>query len=326
MEHLDQHTEGRLLQALRDGRFASGTVLGQTLGIGRAGVGRAVDRLRQAGLRVDAVRGRGYRIPGGYTPLDPGALREAWRHSGAPEPILFECLYRPNSTNEYAMQAGGRGTGVVFAEGQGAGRGRLGRTWSSPLGNLYLSVVHDFDALAEAPAPLALAVAVAIAEGLRRHCVPVTVKWPNDLLVAGRKVGGILTELRGDPLGPCRVVVGVGINRTVPNMPVPGRLPAGAIGEAELPGLGRSSLAGLVGGWVAVAAARFGSHGLKPFLDHWPALDALDGRSVRLETGEGRGVAGVARGIDEQGRLRVQTERGLQSFASGEAHLAQEVA
>ncbi|MCG5542035.1 MULTISPECIES: biotin--[acetyl-CoA-carboxylase] ligase [unclassified Halorhodospira] len=320
VQHLDRNTETRLLRTLSDGRFASGTALGEALGIGRAGVARAVARLRQAGLRIDAVRGRGYRIPGGYDPLDAVRARQAWVAAGGPDPSRFECLYRPASTNEHALQTAERGTGVVFAEGQCAGRGRLGRAWVSPLGNIYLSVVHDFATVPEPPAPLALGVAVSLAEGLRPLGVPVQVKWPNDLLVAGRKIGGILTELRGDPLGPCRVVIGVGLNRYVPAATDHRGLSPGALTDAQVPGTERSTLAGSVAAWVAVGARRFERDGLAPLLVGWEAVDALAGQTVHLEGG-GRTTSGVARGIDEHGRLRVETERGLACFASGEAHL-----
>ncbi|ABM61651.1 biotin--[acetyl-CoA-carboxylase] ligase [Halorhodospira halophila] len=320
MEHLDQNTETRLLRALSDGRFASGTVLGQHLGIGRAGVARAVSRLRQAGVRIDAVRGRGYRIPGGYAALDPAAVRRAWEAVGAPPPSRLECLYRPPSTNADAFRTAARGTGVVFAEGQAAGRGRLGRAWASPLGNIYFSVVHDFDAVPEPPAPLALGVAVALAHGLRGVGVPARVKWPNDLLVAGCKIGGILTELRGDPLGPCRVVMGVGLNRQMPEVTDPRGLPPGALSEPQGPELDRSWLAGAAAGWVALAARRFEAHGLAPLIADWPALDALHGQTVELEAA-GRTTRGIARGIDEHGRLRVETDQGPVALASGEAHL-----
>jgi len=322
VEHLEQASEGRLLDALADGRFHAGPRLGEALALSRAGVGRVAARLRRYGLRVEAVRGRGYRIPGGYEPLTPEALLAGWRGIEGDDPGLLQVAFRPGSTNDLALQARGHGTSVVFAEGQRAGRGRQGRAWVSPLGGIYASVARDFDTLPEPPAPLALAVAAAIARTLCGYGVAASVKWPNDLQVDGRKVGGILTELHGEPQGPCRLVVGIGLNLHPPEAPGHlGASPGGLRAEAGS-GPARNRLAGAAAGVVASVAARFQADGVAPLLAGWDSLDPLRGRQVTLARGPCR-VAGEACGIDAHGRLLVRTATGLEAFSSGEAQLAE---
>jgi len=322
--HLERTSEGWLLSALADGCFHSGTELGGALGLSRAGVGRAVARLRRYGLRVEAVRGRGYRIPGGYEPLTHEGLLAGWRDTASGPPAMLQVDFRPASTNDLAWQAQARGTSAVFAEGQRAGRGRQGRSWASPLGGVYASVARDFDTLPESPAPVALAVAVAIAHVLYSYGIAAAVKWPNDLQVDGRKIGGILTELYGEPQGPCRLVTGIGLNLHAPEAPGHLGVSPGGLQSRSGNGLARNRLAGAAAGAVASVAARFQADGVAPLLRGWDRLDALRGRQVILVRGSYR-VAGEARGIDAQGRLRVRTTSGLEAFSSGEAQLAETV-
>ncbi|MFP4648299.1 MAG: biotin--[acetyl-CoA-carboxylase] ligase [Halorhodospira sp.] len=324
MDHLEHTSEGRLLHALSDGRFHSGTALGAALGLTRAGVGRALARLRARGLPVEAVRGRGYRIPGGYEPLVARELLARWHGAGLrPLPAALRVEFFPDSTNDLALQAPERGISVVLAEGQRAGRGRLGRSWLSPLGGLYCSLACDFDALPEPPVPLALGAAVALAVALRARGIEVMVKWPNDLLIAGHKVGGILTELRGEPQGPCRIVVGVGLNLRPPGGAAHLGAEPGTLFAADAAQGMRNQLAGDAVLAVASAAARFQAEGVAPLLAGWEAFDALRGQRLWLACGP-RTVIGTACGIDASGRLRLHTEAGYETFSSGEAQLIPE--
>ncbi len=327
VDHLNSNIEGRLLLMLADGAFHSGTRLGQALGMGRAGVARVIGRLEQAGLTVDAVRGRGYRVPGGYEPLDRDALCHRLAQGGG-QNAQVRCEFRPDSTNEIALaQPIASSPVVVLAEGQAAGRGRIGRTWQSPLGGVYASLARDFSVLPESPAPLALGIGVQLALALRQLGWAVHVKWPNDLLLNGAKVGGILSELRGEPLGPCRMVIGVGLNRACPGdvRTSAAEMSAGALTPGAMTGGSRNDLAALVSGVLVSASARFQKAGLAPLLDGWDQCDALMGRQVALVRGDER-VVGRVLGIDGMGRLRLNTDRGIVAFSSGEAHLERGIA
>lgn len=127
-----------------------------------------------------------------------------------------------DSTNAEAMRQleAGAGAGLVCtAEQQSAGRGRRGRTWVSPFArNLYLSVAWRYHQGAAALEGLSLAVGVAVARALAANGLPaVQLKWPNDVIFRGAKLGGVLLEMTGDAAGVCQIVVGVGLNVAMPD-------------------------------------------------------------------------------------------------------------
>ncbi|MFM7141205.1 MAG: biotin--[acetyl-CoA-carboxylase] ligase, partial [Alphaproteobacteria bacterium] len=190
-----------VLAALAGGEWRSGQALAADLGVTRAAVWKSIERLRREGYRIEAEAGRGYRLLGAPDRLLPGEIAKHFR----PRRFAGGVVHRDevDSTNRLAIELarGGAAEGTaVVAEKQTAGRGRLGRTWESPPGlNLYLSVILR-PALSPVEVPrLTLAAAVAVADaiaattGLRPE-----IKWPNDVLVDGRKACGILTELEAE--------------------------------------------------------------------------------------------------------------------------------
>lgn len=320
MQHLEVSSAARVLERLCDGEYRSGEGLGAELGITRAAVCRAVQRLREYGLTVEAYPGRGYRLPGGYEPLSLAGLEAAWRQGGGEPGAQLRTLFRPGSTSDEAFEAPHVRAAACFAEAQSGGRGRFARAWTSPLGGIYFSVSCHFTHLIEPPAPLAVAIAVALARTLEEFGAPVSVKWPNDLLLGDSKLGGILTELRGEPQGPCRMVIGVGVNLGV----LPGGAEVDGQRAAALPEAchrgRRTTLAGRMAAAVDVTARAFEAEGLAGLLQDWPRYDALGGRWVTLSA-PGRVLAGRARGIDSQGRLVIEHSGGQEHFSSGEVRV-----
>lgn len=310
-----------LVRLLADGAFHSGDELGATLGVGRAGVWKQVRKLAELGIDVHAVRGKGYRIPGGLDLLDEAVIRSRLPAAAVAHIAQLDVFESVDSTNTVAAsraRAGG-GSYVCLAERQTAGRGRRGRSWVSPYGsNLYLSLLWEFVGGVAVVEGLSVAVGVALAEALHGMGLPgVRLKWPNDLVIGEEKLGGILIELSGDFGGSCRAVIGVGLNV---------RMPAGAtidqawtdVARAGLPGVGRNELAAALLGSLLPALRLFEREGLAPFLPRWAWCDALQGREVRLLQADGEGVTGVADGIEPSGALRLQTAGGLVVVRGGE--------
>lgn len=307
-----------LLDALAGGETVSGEVLARRLGVSRAAVWKAARRLEKLGVEIDAAAGEGYRL---RTPVD--RLDEAGIREGLSRPVLarlgrLEVLPVTDSTNDRAMAAA-RATGqfaVCIADYQSAGRGRQGRRWYSPPGaGICMSVAAR---VAEGPAfyaGLSLAVGVAAVQALEDAGVSgVGLKWPNDLLWSGRKLGGVLIELRGEAEGPSVIAVGLGLNH---------RLPAGArallddgvgLPPADLADIcgdppGRGMVAARLVDRLARTLDQFAALGLDPFARAWQRLDALHGSVVRARGG-GRDIVGVARGIDTTGALLVEDGAG----------------
>jgi BirA family biotin operon repressor/biotin-[acetyl-CoA-carboxylase] ligase len=222
-------------------------------------------------------------------------------------------LDETSSTNDEAMARGRAGapTGlVVTADAQSRGRGRQGRAWQSPAGqNLYLSLLLRPDRPPAAIPPITLAAAVGVADALNQLGVATSIKWPNDVLVHGRKIAGILTETstRGDRLE--HVVIGIGINVNQTDFPPDlagiatslcrelGReVDREAVLAGVLDGVGRATDAFLAGGVAAIASA-------------WRARSSTLGTRISVVQ-DGRSVSGVAIDLDEQGALRVRQDDG----------------
>lgn len=214
------------------------------------------------------------------------------------------------------------GCAVFIADRQSGGVGRHGRAWASPPdSNLYLSLSRRFARPMPDMAGLSLAVGVALVEALHAAGYPqVRLKWPNDLWVDGRKLGGILVQLRSQA-GASEAVIGFGLNLRMPAAAAAGiDQPWCDLSQLDGPGLTRDEAAALVLSRLLPALAEFEAQGLAPFLPRWQALDALRGRRVRVLDGE-RQHEGLCLGIDDTGALRVQDDSGERRFHGGEASL-----
>ena len=247
-----------------------------------------------------------------------GQGSEGWAaHWGVPAVHLYAAVGSTNDEARTLAAMGAPAGTVVLAEEQRHGRGRDGRPWHSPPGRgIWLSILLRPDAL-PSPALLPLLVGVRVASALEDACigVPVQIKWPNDLLVGDRKVGGILCEAVWEGDRPAHVIVGVGLNVLVASDDLPAGLRATASSlAAESPEpVERSQVAGAV--VRAVASLLNGVPGEMGEEDRVELAhrDALGGHPVVVTApgGEGEGVHGTARGIAGEGRLLLRDEAGV---------------
>lgn len=311
----------RLARLLSPEAPRSGEWLGNALGCTRAAVWKQVERLREAGIQVTAAPGQGYRLSEPIEWLDERPIRDAL--SPAADSLLRELrvLDWTDSTNARVKaepRAAQHGL-AVLAEGQTAGRGRRGRGWVSPFGrNVYLSLGWRFEQGAAGLGALPLAVAVAAcraldAVGLSGH----RVKWPNDLQLGGRKLGGCLVEVQGDLSGPCHAVIGVGLNVTMPASAADAIDQSWADLDSALPGVSRNAVAAALLGGLLEGMDAYAADGFSSFQSDWRRLDALQGRTVSVHL-EHSSARGVARGVTAQGALRVDTRDGPRQFVAGE--------
>ena len=209
-----------------------------------------------------------------------------------------------DSTNERARQlavAGAPHGTLVSATEQTAGRGRQGRTWTAPPGRAILASIL----IREPPRLLPLAAGVAVAQVVSDEAL---IKWPNDVLIAGRKVAGILVEGRPQERW---AVVGVGVNVAVRDEDLPPELRSTAAGLGLEPAAVEPMLERLtdeLGRWIGASD--------EEVLAGVRARDALRGQVVRWAGGEGE-----AAGVDVGGRLLVTTSDGEVALEAGEVHL-----
>ena len=323
---MDTHLEG--VRRLADGRFHSGEILAERLGISRSAVWKAVRKAgEQLGLEVESVRGRGYRLVAPLELLDPAQILAELDHETRHRIARLEIHDDISSTNSHLMREGHDGAPagtLVFAERQRAGRGRHGRTWVSPFGtNLYLSVLWRYPCGPSGLGGLSLAAGVAVARALEAEGVAeVALKWPNDVLWRRRKLAGLLLEVAAEAQGPSLVVIGLGLNT---------RLGGAQAAQIEQPwvdlesivgprGYSRNRLAARMAEGLLRTLERYGREGLGPFVGDWEHFDRYRGESVEIRLGEQTRV-GIHAGIDEQGALRLAVDGGIRTFHAGEVSL-----
>ena len=319
-----------LLRLLSDGAVHSGEALGEALGISRAAVWKQLQKLQAAGVEVNAVKGSGYQLATALDLLDGKTLAAELRRS-LRLPFTLQVDTQVASTNREAMAwaataAADSGIFIALAEQQSAGRGRRGRDWVSPLAaNIYLSLVASFSAGAAALEGLSLADGVAVRRALQRFDCETQLKWPNDILCAEKKLGGILLEMTGDPVGDCRVVIGVGLNVAMPADA------AGAIGQpwtdlrTELGVVPRrTELALALIEEVVEVTTHFQSRGFSYWRDEWLQASAWTAQAVQVE-GPAGVLSGVMIGVDDSGALLLQDHTGsVQRIVGGELSLRRE--
>lgn len=296
-----------LLDTLADGAWHSGEALAAVAGITRAGLAKRVDKLRELGLDVEARQGLGYRLTQPLERLDAAALQ-----AGAPAGLGVSVVDSTDSTNRQLLDApAAADPQALFAEYQTAGRGRRGRVWRSPYGaNVYLSLAWSFAAWPPQLTALPLAVGVACARALRdTGLARVQLKWPNDLWVDRRKLGGILIEHRGEAGGACRVVVGIGINVAMSGAQADGIDQAWiSLNEAVDGSASRNTLAAALLRQLHAVLAGFERDGFAPFAADWNALDLSRDQPVRISGANP--IDGIARGVDGIGALIVESSDG----------------
>lgn len=224
----------------------------------------------------------------------------------------LHCLDEVDSTNAFARDRARAGAGhgtVVLAERQTHGRGRLGRSWVSPgFKNLYLSVVlHPTE---QTPMTwIGLAAGVALCDAVAAWH-PAALKWPNDVLIGPRKVGGILTEVEGAAADACVVVgIGVNLNCEAEDFPPELRNKAGSLRMALGRPVDRTAFAARLLGALEERCDQLRQEGFAPLAAAWHERSRMNGRRVTVAAPEGE-VSGLVLGLDADGALRLRLDSG----------------
>lgn len=307
-----------LISILADGEFHSGEQLGEHLGMSRAAINKHVQTLRDWGVDVFTVPGKGYSLPEPIQLLDEAFISGQFNEGNiAVLPVI-------DSTNQYLMDRMDQlhSGDACVAEYQQAGRGRRGRKWFSPFGaNLYLSMYWRLEQGPAAAMGLSLVIGIVMAEVLQAlGAEEVRVKWPNDLYLQDRKLAGILVELTGKTGDAAQIVIGAGINLAMRNV------------EADIVNQGwinlqeagiavdRNQLAVRLISELRAALHLFEQEGLSPYLMRWKKLDNFINRPVKLIIGD-KEIYGISRGIDAQGALLLEQDGITKPWVGGEISL-----
>lgn len=308
----------KLIALLADGGSHSGEYLGESLGMSRAAINKHIQTIREWGVDVFTVPGKGYSLP------NPIQLLEVDRILKRLEDKRVTVLPVVDSTNQYLLdricelQSGD----ACIAEYQRAGRGRRGRRWVSPFGtNLYLSMFWRLEQGPAAAMGLSLVIGIVMAEVLQ--CLgaeDVRVKWPNDLYLNDRKLAGILVELTGKTGDAAHLVMGAGINLAMRSTNADA-INQGWINLQETGiSIDRNELAATLLNELRQSLKQFENDGLTQFVARWHSLDNFIDRPVKLLIGEQQ-IFGIARGIDQQGALLLDQQGVIKPFIGGEISL-----
>ncbi|NOI58441.1 bifunctional biotin--[acetyl-CoA-carboxylase] ligase/biotin operon repressor BirA [Vibrio coralliilyticus] len=307
-----------ILKALSQGGFHSGEELGDKLGVSRAAISKHIKGIQAWGVDVFRVQGKGYQLAKPMQLLDKEILQNSLTNRIELIPII-------DSTNQYlldrvdSLESGS----VCLAEYQAKGRGRRGREWVSPFGsNLYLSMFWRLDAGMAAAMGLSLVVGVAIVEALEEMGLTgVKLKWPNDLYYQDKKLAGILVEMSGQAGAAANLVIGMGLNLMMSEATEGITQPWASLDDvADNQQIDRNQLAITMISTLHEALDDYELYGMAGFVERWNRLDNFINRPVKLLMGP-REIAGIARGINEQGAVLLETESGLETFIGGEISL-----
>ncbi len=322
-------THPPLLALLADGDVHSGESLAAQLRQTRAAVWKGVARLRALGIDVEALARRGYRLARPLELLDISRIRAELADDRRAHLHNLELLFEVGSTNSRLLGSAPPPPGtadVCLAELQHAGRGRLGRRWIAAFGGgVAMSLGWTCSDVVRTLPALSLGVGVAVSKGLTRAgAAGVKLKWPNDIWFEDRKLGGVLIELRAEAGGPAHVVIGVGVNVSLSaqaRREIEARGAAvAAVADACKEPVSRNKVAGAILDELLSMLLQYERFGFAAFRDAWAALDGLNGRAARVMVGE-HAVSGIARGVDAEGALLLETTDRMQRFVSGEASL-----
>jgi len=322
----------RVLQRLADGAWHSGESLGMQLGKSRAAVWKSIAGLRRLGLAVESAPGRGYRWTQPAELLDRAAILAELSGPVRASLQQLDVHLHCDSTSARLLDGPEPRPGclcVSLAEFQSGGRGRRGRSWlSPPASGLCLSLGRVFSHAPARLAGLGLAAGVLVVEALEQlGAQGVGLKWPNDLVTADGKLGGILVDVAGEPAGPLRAIVGIGLNiHLPPALPEQLAVDPAALAPAGLAGLladaaaRRNRIAAQLISHLGAGLQEFEQQGFAAFAERWQAHDRLYGLPVAVD-GPGGRQRGTAQGIAADGALLLATGGEIVSLYSGEVSL-----
>lgn len=325
--------EALLHQLSRAEEDLSGEQLAQSLGISRTAVWKHVHAMQAEGLDIRADHGRGYRL---YEDVLVASLiceRLAGRRIGCRCLVVPEVDSSNSALMRMAMQEGEEvpdGT-VMLAERQTQGRGRLQRSWLTlPQHSLALSVLLRPPLAPTEVSQLPLLAAVAVQQAMaplftQQEPPPLSIKWPNDILCEGRKLAGILTEMRAEPGTVQAVVIGIGINVRPPESGWPEELAqvAGDLSSAAGRPVRRMDAAAAVLRRFDELYDHYLAHGFDAIRSAWWQAHAACGKPVRVHNGMTY-IDGIAEALDTDGALLLRTSDGLKRIVAGDLEMRED--
>ncbi|WP_433946468.1 biotin--[acetyl-CoA-carboxylase] ligase [Paenibacillus sp. SN-8-1] len=307
------------------GEYMSGEEISKRLAISRTAVWKQINKLREAGYEFDAVSRRGYRLVQKPARMNPISLMSAMSSNtfGKHLKLLEVTTSTQEEVRKLAEEGAPEGT-LVIAEEQTGGRGRLGRKFFSPSGKgIWMSLLLRPDRPLSCAPQLTLLAAVAVCRAIKSATgVESGIKWPNDLLVQGRKICGILLEsvAEDERIRYCIAGIGINANMTMEDYPEELRSIVTSLQMESGKAVDRAVLIGAVMSELEQLYKLYLEEGFTPIAHLWEALSVTINREVTLNTSRGI-VSGYATGIDGNGALILENEGEKFTVFSGDVQL-----
>lgn len=305
------------------GRYVSGEELAKSAGMTRAGIWKYIEQLRSRGYEIESAPHRGYRLIRLTPFLYPDEIRDGLKTQFFGATIDFQL--EVDSTNirarALAVQGAAEGT-VVLAESQSRGKGRLGRSWDSPPGQgLWVSLILRPRLPMAELAGINLLTAVAMSRAIFEVTgVQIDIKWPNDLVYAGRKLGGILAEVSGEMERINYLIVGIGVNVNQSAEEFPPELSDRAVSLRMITDVvpPRKELLQVFLSQFERTYLKLSESGLSDVIGYAREHSATLGRMVKINRGFGNAITGEALDLAPDGSLLLKTDDGLITLHAGE--------
>ena len=309
--------KSEILAVLRESQdYVSGQELCEKLQVSRTAIWKKIKELQGEGYEIEAVPNRGYRIVGCPDIIAAEEVESRLKSKWAGHPIKY--FEEITSTNQYAKRIGEEGAPegtLVVADEQTQGKGRSGRVWSTPHGTAIAMTLLIRPKLPPASISMVtLVMGLAVARACRElYHLPVGIKWPNDVVIHGKKLCGILTELSAEMMSVNYVVIGTGINVNVKEFPEEIRKTATSIALELGHETGRAELIASCMEYFEVYYEKFIQAGdLSPLMEEYNELLLNRDQKVRVLE-PGREYTGTALGINQNGELLVVREDGTRT-------------
>ncbi|EWH08124.1 biotin--acetyl-CoA-carboxylase ligase [Catenovulum agarivorans DS-2] len=311
-----------LLEVLCDNNYHSGEDLAANFKVSRATISNWIGQIRQSGIDIHSVPGRGYVLPNQMQPLNFANLQATLTGN-----FHFLLSRETNSTNEEVKQLFKQKRlehdAVVLAatDKQTQGRGRRGRVWHSPFAqNLYFTLGMQLHLPMAELSGLSLVVGIAVAKALQTFGLTPQLKWPNDVYLEGKKLGGILIELEGNFEPPYSVIMGVGLNVNMVDNQQGIEQAWNSLALHSGHNWDRTQVLTSLIQQIINQTNIFCQQGFSPFAKIWPDFDLYLDQNVNIVSGQ-RVEQGINLGVDDRGNLLLNQHEQIKAITGGEVSL-----
>lgn len=311
-----------VLKLLSQGKFYSGNDIAKVLSISRTAVWKHIHTLKSCGYMIDTVQSKGYYLQKPGSPLLSSKIENHLDELDKNQACMINVFPILSSTNDKLKEVilSAKQPVICLAEQQIKGRGRFNRHWVSPFGeNIYLSLKVNLEIPFSKMSGFSLCISLALIDalidfGLSRDLL--SVKWPNDLLLEGKKVAGILIELSGEVGSGAEAIIGVGLNVMMQKAKID-KLWTSLSKHFEYP-IDRNLLAAHLIRAIMTSINQFESLGFSSFQNKWQKYDALKDKFIELIFYD-KLICGQCLGIDSVGNLLIKDKKGhIESYSAGE--------